>query len=113
MQANRNNKDAPEDQYEVADAKESQPRLVCQNGSRVFDVAPRHIGLTGWSVEGIPTTGIVPALAVGHRGRSGSVHRALARRQPEPTATAPLRSTNHKIAQDSHSQMTGCCVHAN
>jgi hypothetical protein len=30
MQANRNNKDAPEDQYKVAEAKESQPRLVCQ-----------------------------------------------------------------------------------
>ncbi len=30
MQANRNNKDAPEDQYEIAEAKESQPRLVCQ-----------------------------------------------------------------------------------
>jgi hypothetical protein len=30
MQANRNNEDAPEHQYEIADAKESQPRLVCQ-----------------------------------------------------------------------------------
>jgi len=30
MQANRNNKDAPEDQYKVAEAKEPQPRLVCQ-----------------------------------------------------------------------------------
>jgi hypothetical protein len=29
MQANRNNEDAPEHQYEIADAKQSQPRLVC------------------------------------------------------------------------------------
>jgi hypothetical protein len=30
MQANRNNEDAPEDQYEIADAKQSQLRLIGQ-----------------------------------------------------------------------------------
>ena len=30
MQASRNNEDAPEEQHEIADAKKSQPRLVCQ-----------------------------------------------------------------------------------
>jgi hypothetical protein len=30
MQANGNNKNAPEDQHEITDAKQSQPRLVCE-----------------------------------------------------------------------------------
>jgi hypothetical protein len=34
-----------------------------KNGSRVFGVAACHIGLTGRTVDGIPTTGIDPALA--------------------------------------------------
>ena len=30
MQANRNNEDAPKHQYEITDAKQSQPRLIRQ-----------------------------------------------------------------------------------
>ena len=30
MQANRNNEDAPEEHHEIADAEQSQPRLVCE-----------------------------------------------------------------------------------
>jgi hypothetical protein len=29
MQANRDNEDAPEEHHEIADAEQSQPRLVC------------------------------------------------------------------------------------
>jgi hypothetical protein len=83
-----------------------------RNGSRVFDVAARHIGLTGCIVEGIPTTGIAPALAVVTRPFSispQSTSRTPARTHADRTA----RSISHRIAQDSHSQITGCCVHAN
>jgi hypothetical protein len=83
-----------------------------RNSSRVFDVAARHIGLAGCSVEGIPTTGIVPALASITRVLSvspQSISRTPARTQGDRIT----RTTNHRIAQDSHSQITGCCVHAN
>jgi hypothetical protein len=82
-----------------------------RNGSRVFCVAARHIGLAGCSVDGIPTTGIVPALASVTRASSISPHsisRTPARTQGDRTA----RTTSHRIAQDSHSQIVGCCVHA-
>jgi len=81
-------------------------------GNRVFDVATRHIGLTGRSVDGIPTTGIAPAFA--------SVTRAF-RTNPQSISKTPIRTqgdrtariTSHRIAHDSHSQIAGYCVHAN
>ena len=36
MQANRNNEDAPEELHEIPDAKQSQARLVCQEGQPRF-----------------------------------------------------------------------------
>jgi hypothetical protein len=83
-----------------------------RNGNRVCDVAARHIGLAGCSLEGMPTTGIVPALAWVTRAFSispQSISRTPALAQCDRTA----RSTSHRIAQDSHSQIAGCCVHAN
>jgi hypothetical protein len=83
-----------------------------KRGSRVFSVAARHIGLAGRSVEGIPTTGIVPALASVTRAFSISpqrISRTPVRTQGERTA----RNTSHRIAQHSHSQIAGCCVHTN
>lgn len=77
-----------------------------RNGSRVFDVAARHIGPAGRMVEGIPTTGIVPALAAVTRPFSispPSTSRTPARIHRDRTA----RTISHKIAQDSHSQTTG------
>jgi hypothetical protein len=82
-----------------------------RNGSRVFEVAARHSGLAGCSLEGIPTTGIVPAFASVTRAFSispQSISRTPARIQGDLTA----RITSHRIAQDSHSQIVGCCVHA-
>jgi hypothetical protein len=81
-------------------------------GSRVFDVAARHIGLTGCTVEGIPTTGIVPALAAVTSPFSmspQSTSRTPARTHPDRTA----RITSQRIAQASHSQIAGYCAHAN
>ena len=83
-----------------------------RNGSRVFDVAARHIGLAGCSVEDIPTTGILPTLASVTRAFSispESISRTPIRTQGDRT----VRTTSHRIAQDSQSQTAGCCVHAN
>ena len=77
-----------------------------RNGSRVFDVAARHIGLAGSRVEGIPTTGIVPSLAAVTRPFSispPSTSRTPARIHRDRTA----RIMSHRIAQDSHSQIPG------
>jgi hypothetical protein len=82
-----------------------------RNGNRVCDVAARHIGLAGCSLEGMPTTGIVPALASVTRAFSispQSISRTPARTQGDRTA----RTTSQRIAQDSHNQIAGCCVHA-
>jgi len=83
-----------------------------RNGNRVWDVAARHNGLLGCSVERKPTTGIVPALASVTRAfriSPESISKAPARTQGDRTA----RITSHRIAQHSHSQIVGCCVHAN
>jgi hypothetical protein len=62
-------------------------------------------------VEGMPTTGIAPAFA--------SVTRAFGI-SPESINKTPIltqydrtaRTTSQRIAQDSHSQIVGCCAHA-
>jgi len=92
----------------------NRPRCAwsARNGNRVCDVAARHMELAGWTVEGMPTTGILPALASVTRAFSispESISRTPARTQGDRTA----RTTSHRIAQDSHSQIVGCCVHAN
>jgi hypothetical protein len=81
-------------------------------GSRVFGVAARHIGLRGCTVEGIPTTGIVPSLAavtIPFSISPQSTSRTPARTHPDRTA----RITSQRIAQDSQSQIAGYCVQAN
>lgn len=83
-----------------------------RSGNRVRNVAPCHIGLAGRNVDGIPTTGIDPALV--------SVTRAFIP-SPQSISSTPVRTkgdrttrnTSHRIAQDSHSQIAGCSIHAN
>ena len=83
-----------------------------RSGNRVRNVAPCHIGLAGRNVDGIPTTGIDPALV--------SVTRAFIP-SPQSISSTPVRTkgdrttrnTSHRIAQDSHSQIAGWSIHAN
>ena len=80
-------------------------------GSRVFEVAGCHIGLTGRKVDGIPTTGIAPAFVSVTTALSINPHSI--KRMPQRTnGDRTARATSHKIAKDSHSQITGCCIHA-
>jgi hypothetical protein len=63
-------------------------------------------------VEGIPITGIAPALATVTSPfsiRPQSTSRTPARTHRDRTA----RITSQRIAQDSHSQTAGYCVHTN
>ncbi len=82
-----------------------------RNGSRVVEVAARHIGPAGCSAEGIPTTGIAPALASVTRAFSASPH-SMSRTPARTQGDRTVRTASQRIAQDSHSQIVGCCVHA-
>jgi|KBSSwiStaDraftv2_1062776.scaffolds.fasta_scaffold202585_1 hypothetical protein len=88
------------------------PAWSARSGNCVCTVAPCHIGLAGRTVDGIPTTGIDPALL--------SVTRAFIP-SPQSMSRTPVRTkgdrirrnTSHRIAQDAHSQIAGCSIHAN
>src|SRR5215472_10466356 len=83
-----------------------------RNGSRVLSVAARHTGLIGRCVDGIPTTGITPALAVVtkvFKVNPLSMSKAPVRAHRDRT----VRRTSHRIAHDSQSQIVGYCIHAN
>jgi hypothetical protein len=63
-------------------------------------------------VDGIPTTGIDPELVSVTRAfmpNPQSISRTPVRTNGDRTT----RNTSHKIAQDSHSQIAGCSIHAN
>jgi hypothetical protein len=82
------------------------------SGKRVCNVAPCHIGLAGRTEGGIPITGMDPALVSVTRAfipSPQSISRTPVRTRGDRTA----RSTSHRIAQDSHSQIAGCSIHAN
>ena len=87
------------------------PAWSASRGNCVCKVAPFHIGLAGRTVAGIPTTGIDRALL--------SVTRAFIAR-PQSMSRTPVRThgdrtrrnTSHKTAQDAHSQIAGCSIHA-
>jgi hypothetical protein len=78
----------------------------------VREVAGCHITLTGRSEDGIPTTGIDPALASVTSAFIPSPH-SISRTPVRTKADRTERTTSHRIAQHSHSQIAGCCVHAN
>jgi len=79
---------------------------------RVCAVAACHIGLTGRRVDGIPTTGMVPALASvtsAFIARPQIIMRTPARAQGDRME----RTTSQRIAQHSQSQMRGYWDQAN
>ena len=80
--------------------------------NRVCAVAACHIGLTGRRVDGIPTTGMVPALASvtsAFIARPQIIMRTPARAQGDRME----RTTSQRIAQHSQSQMRGYWDQAN
>jgi hypothetical protein len=82
------------------------------SGNRVCNVAPCHIGLAGRTVDGIPITGIDPALMSVTRAfipSPQSISRTPVRTKGDRTA----RNTSHRIAHDSQSQIAGYSIHAN
>lgn len=79
---------------------------------RVCEVAACHIVLTGRTVDGIPTTGIDPALASVTKAFIPSPH-SIKRTPVRTNGERSTRNTSHRMAQDSLSQTVGCCVHAN
>jgi hypothetical protein len=82
-----------------------------RKASCVLGVAARHIGLAGCRLEGMPTTGIVPAFA--SVTRAFSISPESINRTPTLTHDdRTVRTTSQRIAQDSHSQIVGCCAHA-
>jgi hypothetical protein len=81
------------------------------SGNRVCKVPPCHIGLAGCTEDGIPITGIDPALVFVTRAfipSPQSISKTPVRTAGDRTA----RNTSHRIAQEAHSQIAGCSIHA-
>jgi hypothetical protein len=81
------------------------------SGNRVCKVPPCHIGLAGCTEDGIPITGIDPALVFVTRAFIPSPQ-SISKTPVRTTGDRTARNTSHRIAQDAHSQIAGCSIHA-